>query len=72
MTREEFFEEIKNALETDVDISSDTALADIPEWDSLAIMSIMALVKRTCDVGLAPTDFAAFKTVGDIATKAGL
>jgi acyl carrier protein, putative len=72
MTRDEFLVEMQDVLQTEEDLTLDMPLAEIPEWDSLAIMSTMAFLDSRMGVKTGMADYAAMKTIGDIADKAGI
>lgn len=72
MTREEFATEMKEVLQTDAELSADTVLAELDEWDSLAIMATMAFLDKNFGVKLKLGDFSELNTIGDVAAKAGL
>lgn len=72
MTRDEFIREMQDVLQTEEELTPETILSDIPEWDSLAIMSTMAFLDSKFGVRTGMGDFAAMKTLGDIADKAGV
>ena len=72
MTKDEFLAEMQDVLQTDDTLTMETALDDLAEWDSLAIMATMAFLDRNFGVKLRLTDFKELATVGDIATKAGV
>lgn len=42
MTGTEFIETFEELIQTDMDVNLDTALVDIEDWDSMAIMAIIA------------------------------
>jgi len=46
-------------------------LADLEAWDSLAVMSFMALADEHCGVTVAPKSIAACQTVNDLLALAG-
>ncbi len=72
MTREEFLIEMQDVLQTEEVLTFDTVLAELPEWDSLAIMSTMAFLDSNFGVKTSMADYAAMKTVEDIAARAGV
>lgn len=72
MTTEEFTIQLQNVLQTDTAISADTVLADLDEWDSLAMMATMSFLNRTFGVKTNITELAALGTVADLMKKAGL
>lgn len=72
MTKEEFLNEMTEVLQTDSEITFDTVLADLDEWDSLSIMATMAFLDKSFGVKTMLKDYKEMKTIGDIAKKAGL
>ena len=72
MTKDEFLTEMVEVLQTEEEISFDTVLADLAEWDSLSIMATMAFLDKDFGVKTTMKDYKDMKTIGDIAKKAGL
>ena len=72
MTRDVFLNEMVEVLQTEEEISFDTVLADLDEWDSLSIMATMAFLDKSFGVKTTLKDYKEMKTIGDIAKKAGL
>ena len=72
MTRDEFLIEMQDVLQTEETLTVDTVLADLAEWDSLAVMATMAFLDRNFGVKLSIADIKELNTIGDIAAKAGL
>lgn len=72
MTRDEFLAEMVEVLQTEEEISFDTVLADLAEWDSLSVMATMAFLDKNFGVKTSMSDYKEMKTIDDIAKKAGL
>ena len=72
MNRVEFLEKMVDVLQTDDEITFETKLEDLEEWDSLAVMSTIAFLDKNFGVKAVYTDFVAMKTIEDIAIKAGI
>ena len=72
MTRAEFIVEMQDVLQTDEQLTAETVLADLAEWDSLAVMATMAFLDRNFGVKLSIADIKELNAIGDIAAKAGL
>ena len=72
MTRDEFLVEMQDVLQTEETLTVDTVLADLTEWDSLAVMATMAFLDRNFGVQLKISDIKELNTIGDIAAKAGV
>ena len=72
MNRSEFLEGFKNVLQTDANLSFDTNLEDLEEWDSLSVMSTVAFLDENFNLKLNYAELISFKTVEDVAQKAGI
>ncbi len=72
MTRDEFLTEMQDVLQTDAELTADTVLADLDEWDSLSIMATMAFLDKHFGIKMKLADFRALSTLGDIMDKAGI
>lgn len=72
MNKEQFLEEMVEVLQTEDEITMDTVLEDLDEWDSLSIMSTMAFLDKNFGVKTNMADYKNMATIGDIARKAGL
>ena len=72
MTRGEFLNEMTDVLQTEEELSFDTVLTDLDEWDSLAVMATMAFLDKSFGVKTTLKDYKEMKTIDDIAKKAGL
>ena len=72
MNKEQFLEEMVEVLQTEDEITMDTVLEDLEEWDSLSIMSTMAFLDKNFGVKTTMKDYPNMKTIEDIARKAGL
>lgn len=67
MTIEEKLEIIKEILECeDADISVDTQLKDIDEWDSLSVLSLIMYMLDNYSIKVSGTDIRNFTKVQDI------
>jgi len=71
MTKEEFIEQMQDVLQTDAELTMETVLADLDEWDSLSIMATMAFLDKNFGVKVKIADLKTLATIGDIAAKAG-
>ena len=72
MTKEEFLEQMQDVLQTDAELTYETVLDELDEWDSLSVMATMAFLNKNFGVSLKFSDFKALVTIGDIAAKAGV
>lgn len=67
MTLEEKIDIIKEILECeDSEIGADTNLADIQEWDSLSVLSLIMYMLDNYSVQVSGSDVRNFKIVQDI------
>lgn len=58
---------IARILETDIeDIELDTAIGDLPEWDSLHHLNIIAELEREFGIKYAAEDLAELEDVADL------
>lgn len=72
MTRAEFLAALEEMLEADAgSLSPDTGLDSLDSWDSLAVISFIALVDEHFDHVVAGEDLAKAKTIGDLLALTG-
>lgn len=67
MNSAEFLEMFQDLIQTDTGLSLETPLADVEEWDSMAIMAVIAYFDVTHGKRLSFEDFSGVNTAGDIA-----
>lgn len=72
MTSDDFLATLSELIQTREKLSLDTALAGLPEWDSLAILSVIAFLRKRFGVSLNAAQAGELKTVRDIVQKAGM
>lgn len=72
MTKEEFLTEMQDVLQTEEELSFETVLDSLDEWDSLSVMATMAFLEKSFGVKTTMKDYKDIKTIGDIAKKAGV
>lgn len=66
--RNEFLALIREALEIDKhELSLADELKQLDEWDSMACLSVIAMIEDEYGIVLRPADFPAMSRVGDIA-----
>lgn len=63
---------MQDVLQRDEPLSMETALTEIEEWDSLAIMGTAAFLSHNFSVAMSMDDFRQMTTIADIAAKAGV
>lgn len=71
MTKQDFIEELKDIMEID-QLSDDQPLNEIDEFDSLAVMSIVAFSFSNFHKKLSGNDIKNAKSVNDLITLIGV
>ncbi len=67
MRREEFLERLHEVFEADPgSITGDDRLQQIPGWDSLTFLGLIAMVDERCGVSLEPRQVLACQSVDDL------
>lgn len=66
MDRTKLISELTELMEVEEDLTEDTVLGDLDEWDSLSALSLIDLSKKEFDKKLTAEDIKGFKTVKDI------
>jgi acyl carrier protein len=67
---EDFIEQLAGVLNTPAeDITPEDKLADLPNWDSLAILGTLGMVDEAYGVTMSGADLQACTTVGDVHAK---
>jgi len=72
MTRDEFMVQMQDVLQTDDKLTAETQLDDLVEWDSLAMMAMVAFLGKNFGVEVGLKDFIEMSTIGDLMAKAGV
>ena len=72
MERTEFLEKMQDVLQIDNELTLDTVLESLDEWDSLAMMATVAFLDANFGIKTTFEDFKSMKTVEDIAKKVGI
>ena len=68
MTRPEFYAAIAEMVECEASrVSGASVLKDLPNWDSLAVLSFVAMVDSRLGTTVKGTDLVKCKTVDDLA-----
>lgn len=71
MDKQEFIEKLKENIQTEMELNENTLLSEIPEWDSLAMLGLLALFDEL-EVEIGIDELEECKTIGDILKKAGI
>ena len=67
MKRNEFIEIFKDTIQSDSVIEMDSPLADIEEWDSMAMMALIAYFDVKLNIAVSFDQLHALSSVKDIA-----
>lgn len=64
---EKFIEMFNDVLEIeDIDINSETVFKDLEEWDSLAVLSVLAMINEEYDITIPRDKFKKVNTIGEL------
>ena len=67
MTKEEKIAMVEEVMDLDAgDLSEDSILEDIEEWDSLSVLTLISEMKKKFDISLSTAQIRSFVTVSDI------
>ena len=72
MSKEEFLVQMQDVIQTEAELTMETALEDLDEWDSLSMMATMAFLDKNFGLKLKIADLKGLASIGDIAAKAGI
>ena len=72
MSKEEFLVKMQDVLQTDAELTMDTVLSELDEWDSLSLLATMAFLDKNFGVKVPISVIKTFASMGDIAAKAGV
>ncbi len=68
MKRDEFYAAIAEILECDpIEVKGDSVLRELPNWDSLAVLSFIAMVDTRLGLTVQGSDLVKCITVDDLA-----
>ncbi len=71
MTIDEFLEELAELMEVDEALTVESSLADMEEYDSLAIMSLIAFIDDSFDMTVSGEKLGELQTVNDLISMIG-
>ncbi len=71
MTKEDFLTELVDILQREEACKETDALAEYDEWDSLAMMSILAYYENEFNIKISTSDLRQVVTVADLIKLAG-
>ena len=63
---EQFIERMIDVMDIEEEVTADTVLEDLEEWDSLSLVSFMAMANSEYGKRIAPADVKMAKTVADL------
>lgn len=66
LTMEQFIEKMIDLLDTEEEITIDTVLDELDEWDSLSFVSFLAMANAAYGKKIEPSDVKIAETVGDL------
>ena len=66
MTKETFLEKMADILDAEEEISFDTELSGLEEWDSLSIVSYIAMANGSCGMKVDVKKVREAVTIGDL------
>ena len=72
MTKQEFIEKFKTAINTKKDITPETCLNQIEEWDSLGTACTISMFSEECGKNIYYSEIESAKTVSDLMDIAGI
>ena len=75
MKKEGFIKELKDALEIEVEdqqITLETNLKDLEEYDSLSVLSIIAMIDKNFGKQIPSTDFSKITTISSLMDLIGI
>ena len=72
MTKQEFLMRFEDILEMEAgSLKGDEPLASLDGWDSLAVVTFIAMVDENIEMALSPAKIAQSRTVADLITLLG-
>lgn len=63
---EQFIEKIVDVMDIEEEVTADTVLEDLEEWDSLSLVSFMAMANAAYGKKVIPADVKMAKTIADL------
>lgn len=72
MKKQEFINKLKEELEVEIEVTIDTSIKDLDEWDSLGAMILIAFVSDSFGVTLSADDIKNISTFKSLIELIGL
>lgn len=66
MNKQQFINELKNALNRREDITEDMILSELPEWDSLGIVCVITMLEDDFNYKINISELEQIKTLKDL------
>lgn len=63
---QQFLERLVDILDCEQDVTMNTVLNDLEEWDSLSLVSFMAMANAAYNKKVVPADVKMAKTIADL------
>lgn len=63
---EQFLEKMTDILDCEQEVAMDTVLTELEEWDSLSLVSFMAMANAAYNKKVIPADVKMAKTIADL------
>jgi acyl carrier protein len=71
MTKQEFFVNLAQELELEIEINESTNLKELDEWDSMTAMVLIGFVSSEFNVTLTSDDLKEINTINSLINKIG-
>lgn len=66
MTSEEFIKHLTDIMDTETELTLETELSDVEEWDSLSLVSFLSFCNARLRRPILPDEIKSAKTVNDL------
>lgn len=66
MTEKQFLEKMVDLLDTEEEVTLDTVLADIEEWDSISLVGFLAFANNHSNSKITAADVRKAQTINDL------
>ena len=66
MKAEEFIKKLQEIMDTEENLTLETNLSDIEDWDSLSFVSFLSFCNSRMKLSVTPDELKLAKTVGDL------
>ena len=66
MTVEEFLKKLKEMMDTETELTLETKLSDVEEWDSLSLVTFLSFCNARLNRPVEPEEIKSAQTVNDL------